>query len=299
MSDVEHKLFSTTDRQAAYSVLFLDVSGIDLSTVYRFVSLGGDAEELMRFVEERLSTDSRRIRYLSVKASIIASKAAVKGCSPLQFAEFLMMRENENDFITGVLILDIMAQSKGGNENREFAQYYSDYRMTSRMKELIRKAFILYSGDCKNSILITLRMAIIAGFASFKKLFCYMDLVYLYKNLNSQEIGYGAKAILSITPVFQFRKRLDADCETRNKYLQRFDEQMRNQSDECVFTFCMCAILGCWVTIEERRQWEATKHMLVYRYGGRAADMPYESNAEWALQFRIMDKIYRATPHNS
>lgn len=77
--------------------------------------------------------------------------------------------------------------------------------------------------------------------------------------INALENTENCEIILSIAPVFDpsFLQSTDVDSEIRRKYLKKLKDEIEQKDyDEIIFSFSVCAFLGCFTSGEMERRWD-------------------------------------------
>ena len=108
-------------------------------------------------------------------------------------------------------------------------------------------------------LLKSIREAVLADFVSFNDFFNLSDVIDSCLCINALENTENCEIILSIAPVFDppFLQSIEVDSEIRRKYLKKLKDEIEQKDyDEIIFSFSVCAFLGCFTSGEIERRWD-------------------------------------------
>lgn len=202
------------------------------------------------------SVNKGHSEYGYAQAVIEASFAIQQGISPFIHAEKLMQSNEDVSIVAGSQVLLIMSWCKYANIVNAFSSYSSQYKMSSKWIEIYKK--LIDKRRVTTHLLKSIREAVLANFLSFNDIFSVTEIVNSYLNISDPEKSTDCELILSIAPVFEssFPQPINIDSEVKNKYLQKLNDEIeRKDYDEIIFSFCVCAAIGCFSLVEREEKW--------------------------------------------
>lgn len=228
------------------------------------------------FAESVKNGDSE---YGYAQATIEAAVALQKGETPFAHAEALMRTDIDVNIVAGSQILLILSWCKYANIVNTFSSYYAQYKMPSEWIELYKS--YIKAQRLTTHLLKSIREAVLADFVSFNDFFNLSDVIDSCLCINALENTENCEIILSIAPVFDppFLQSIEVDSEIRRKYLKKLKDEIEQKDyDEIIFSFSVCAFLGCFTSGEIERRWDEIddiyKNLKDDGYMGKARYMP-------------------------
>lgn len=206
------------------------------------------------FAESVKNGDSE---YGYAQATIEATVALQKGETPFAHAEALMRTDIDVNIVAGSQILLILSWCKYANIVNTFSSYYAQYKMPSEWIELYKS--YIKAQRLTTHLLKSIREAVLADFVSFNDFFNLSDVIDSCLCINALENTENCEIILSIAPVFDppFLQSIEVDSEIRRKYLKKLKDEIEQKDyDEIIFSFSVCAFLGCFTSGEIERRWD-------------------------------------------
>lgn len=206
------------------------------------------------FAESVKNGDSE---YGYAQATIEATVALQKGETPFAHAEALMRTDIDVNIVAGSQILLILSWCKYANIVNTFSSYYAQYKMPSEWIELYKS--YIKAQRLTTRLLKSIREAVLADFVSFNDFFNLSDVIDSCLCINALENTENCEIILSIAPVFDppFLQSIEVDSEIRRKYLKKLKDEIEQKDyDEIIFSFSVCAFLGCFTSGEIERRWD-------------------------------------------
>ena len=206
------------------------------------------------FAESIKNGDSE---YGYAQATIEATVALQKGETPFAHAEALMRTDIDVNIVAGSQILLILSWCKYANIVNTFSSYYAQYKMPSEWIELYKS--YIKAQRLTTHLLKSIREAVLADFVSFNDFFNLSDVIDSCLCINALENTENCEIILSIAPVFDppFLQSIEVDSEIRRKYLKKLKDEIEQKDyDEIIFSFSVCAFLGCFTSGEIERRWD-------------------------------------------
>lgn len=206
------------------------------------------------FAESVKNGDSE---YGYAQATIEAAVALQKGETPFAHAEALMRTDIDVNIVAGSQILLILSWCKYANIVNTFSSYYAQYKMPSEWIELYKS--YIKAQRLTTHLLKSIREAVLADFVSFNDFFNLSDVIDSCLCINALENTENCEIILSIAPVFDppFLQSIEVDSEIRRKYLKKLKDEIEQKDyDEIIFSFSVCAFLGCFTSGEIERRWD-------------------------------------------
>ncbi len=227
--------------------------------------------------------------YGFAKAVIEASIALQRGVSPFVHAEALMQSEEDVHIIAGSQILLVMAWCKHVKIANAFSPYSAQYKMSyewiERFKSLVNKQRVT------THLLRSIREAVLADFASFYDFFNITDIANSCLQIGEPEKTEDCEIILSIAPVFELSipEHVAVDSDVKSKYLRKLNEEIEHKDyDEIIFSFSICASIGCFTLVERAKKWdeidEIYKKLKNGGYIGKARYMQLSKSRELFLR---------------
>lgn len=206
------------------------------------------------FAESVKNGDSE---YGYAQATIEATVALQKGETPFAHAEALMRTDIDVNIVADSQILLILSWCKYANIVNTFSSYYAQYKMPSEWIELYKS--YIKAQRLTTHLLKSIREAVLADFVSFNDFFNLSDVIDSCLCINALENTENCEIILSIAPVFDppFLQSIEVDSEIRRKYLKKLKDEIEQKDyDEIIFSFSVCAFLGCFTSGEIERRWD-------------------------------------------
>lgn len=205
------------------------------------------------FAESVKNGDSE---YGYAQAVIEASMALQKGMSPFVHAEILMQSEEDVRIVSGSQILIIMAWCKYADIVNAFSSYSTQYKMSYEWIDIFKN--LIDKQRVTTHLLKSIREAVLADFASFYDFFNTNDIVNSCLQISESEKSTECEIILSIVPIFELSipEHVAIGSDVKSKYLQKLNEEIeRKDYDEIIFTFSICASIGCFTLPERENRW--------------------------------------------
>lgn len=202
------------------------------------------------------SVECGESEYGYAKAVIEASIALQQGLSPFEHAEMLMRSDKDVDIVTGSEILIIIAWCKYANVNNFFTPFSLHYKMSIEWINVYNK--LLEERRCTTHLLKSIREAVLADFAKFDDFFDANSISEASLQIDDTEKKVDCELLLSIAPIFDpsFSCPTSIDKTTKDKYLQKLKDEIENKAfDEIIFSFSVCASIGCWSANELEKEW--------------------------------------------
>lgn len=262
-----HKIYDVvfeehiTDKQITYLTLML-------STPSKFT------EEFEKYIHTKFteSVSNGDTQYGFANAIIEATNARANGVSPFDRAAQLMLN---TDIITDVVaasqILLLLGWCRYEQINNIFAQFYNSYKMPPSLTCIFKK--ILGNQSYRPFLLQSVKDILLADFAKFKDIISESDIDYCceYLNNNVQSILSGnnntiknCEELLMMAPVLDddFVIKSRGNVAVKEIYLQRLNDHFaKGDTGNLIFTFSICASLGCWNKDELVQLWIAIDAM--------------------------------------
>ena len=201
-------------------------------------------------------------------AVIKASEKMEEGISPLDCSYRLMLSSTEKDIFAGIVLLDILAWCKYSNISNELVSPYNTYKLSPNM--IVRLKALSKNNRYSLEAIKCIKESIVAGFVSSNSFFDTSAFKEASVNLVHKEKQLFNEIVLSLSPVFspRFQESSDIDCEIKNTYLQRLNDEIKNEAyDNIVFTFCICVAIGCFTQNEKNETWSRIRKIYKTNYG--------------------------------
>lgn len=240
---------------------------------------------------DSISRNDKKTKFRYAKAIIEATRASKSGISPFRRAEELIaMGSTTVDIVTGLFIVFILAWCKYAKISNAFKKDYAQYKMPKTMVQRITQ--LLANDVIKTELLECVKEAILAGFALFSDFFTTEMIKECYVALNSEECCENAELVVSMIPFFDSAYPIynDSNCVIRERYLKQFNEEKEKKDyDRVIFTFSICAAIGCWSSDELIYAWSAMEKIYsdpkVDSDIGKArfCELNNQLNAAWVL----------------
>lgn len=255
-ADIRH-----ADKHRIYDIIFSrHITDQQITNIIALVSTNNrSSADFITYIHDMFSESVKNgeSEYGYAQAVIEAAFALQKEITPFEHAEALMRTGIDDNIVAGSQILLILSWCRYANIFNVFYYYSEHYKMPSEWIELY-KCFIK-DQRVTTPLLKSIREAILADFASFSDFFSVSDVIDSCLRINVPENTEDCELILSIAPVFDspFLPSIDIDSETRRKYLQRLKSEIEHKEyDDIVFSFSICALLGCYTPEEIQEKWD-------------------------------------------
>lgn len=132
----------------------------------------------------------------------------------------------------------------------------------------------------------------------FYDFFNTTDIANSCLEINESEKTTDCEIILSIAPVFEssIPEHIAVDSDVKSKYLQRLNKEIeRKDYDEIIFTFSICASIGCFTPTEREEKWneidEAYKNLKDDCYIGKARYMQLRKSLKPKELSRLLEHL--------
>ena len=248
----KHKIYDIifskhiTDQQIANIILLVTSNNRNSADFKTYINT--------MFAESVKNGDSE---YGYALAMIEASIALQQGKSPFVHAEALLKTNQDVNIVAASQILTILAWCKYAKVINAFSSYSAQYKMSSEWIEIYKS--LLDKHRVTTPLLKSIREAVLADFASFYDFFNDSDIINSCLNIGDSERAEDCEIILSIVPIFEYSNPecVAIDTDVKNKYLLKLNEEIdRKDYDEIIFTFGICASMGCFTLAEREEKWK-------------------------------------------
>lgn len=249
------------DKHRIYDIIFSKhITDQQIANIIALVTNNNrGSADFITYIHEMFaeSVNNGDSEYGYAQAVIEAAVALQQGKTPFAHAEALMRTDMDVSIVAGSQILLILSWCKYANIVNAFSSYSSQYKMPSEWIELYK--IHIKAKRVKTHLLKSIREAFLADFASFNDFFSVSDVIDSCLHINVPEDTENCELILSIAPVFDssFHQSIDIDSGIKKKYLQKLKDEIEHKEyDEIVFSFSICAMLGCFTSAEIEEKWD-------------------------------------------
>lgn len=243
-------------KHSIYDLLFRDhITDYQLKKICDF-STDDRLNDFMEYVKSKFE-DSLKIGksdYSLSIATIVANSFVSRNENPLVKAQEMVINNNDINMVIGLYIFVVLGWCKYSKINSIFSNY--NVQISNAFIGKLQKEIVSENSIYLNDIVTTIKDINLSAYSNSEGFFNEESFLVMVGYLRDENKKLSAEKFLSTFPINYSSLNYNLNSELadlKTTYLEKYHNEFSNptKADEIVFSFTICAILGCWSIVSD------------------------------------------------